>query len=224
MRDVVDCQLEDLLIGLVGTDLLWILLGPVEGPLLVALILAYFTFLEKQAQGKFQAIPKDLQDFLQPHYGLDLGEIRYAEGLNLIQPAPAITLDKHIYISETIWGTGHMDYYDDFKDSSGNYQVCYVVRQVAGWCSLRVLAHELQHSYQCKVLGGKSAAVLKYIAQLPLAVILAALRGGGANKIYMNTHELIGMEDEAKQKERAVVGYPQVNPDVETWMAAHGGD
>src|SRR5438093_382747 len=80
---------------------------------------------------------------------------RYANGINLLQDVPAMTLGNHIYVSTSF---EELNVHNAWTHDDGSYIECYVIGKDKGWCDLRILAHELQHCYQCLVVGGRSAA------------------------------------------------------------------
>ncbi|WP_438040517.1 hypothetical protein [Sorangium sp. So ce128] len=143
-------------------------------PAAAALIASYFQFLEVQASGKLKAIPEPLRGWLQPHYGVDLGNVYYAENINTIH-GQAITVERHIYFPRPI----------DLNDCG----------------DIKWLIHELQHCEQYRVLGGHVQFMVKYISQVAaeLPAIIARLAQTGSFSSE-EAHDRLGLEAEAIQK------------------------
>jgi hypothetical protein len=96
----------------------------------------YQFFLHKQASGKYQKLPLELRQIIQPYYQeIDLQKVDYAENVDTVH-GQGITIGYRIYFPRKI----NLDTYQD----------------------LRWMLHELQHVVQYKREGGELNFLKKY--------------------------------------------------------------
>lgn len=212
-------QLEELGFDIADLALaLEILMSPL-GKIILPVILAYYAFLETQARGRLKPIPKPLRDYLQPYYHNDLGQVHYAEHIETLTPGTAVTIDQHIFFP----AMGRpMDFYGDFAG-----QTCYDtgIAIGKGWCDLKWLCHELQHTTQCHEMGGAVPEALVVIGEIPQAFIEALAKGrvtfydiAGSQ---MNVHNLMRIEVEARRKaKRLITESDDITNKIIEWKAS----
>lgn len=101
------------------------------------LLWAYIEYLDSKARGKWQRLPAIVCSALADHYGMDLSEVIFADGVDT-KHGKAIVFENRIYFPNKI---------DILNDSA----------------HLRLMLHELEHVRQYKAKGGLIKFLKAYI-------------------------------------------------------------
>lgn len=103
----------------------------------VRVLAAYWLYLESQGYDKLQALPRGLQADFYPFFDLDLGAVRYVEGVDTLIAQKAVTIGYRLFFPRKLdlTLTGDVDW----------------------------LMHELRHSQQFVSAGGITEYFKKYL-------------------------------------------------------------
>ena len=145
---------------------------------------AYIEFVEEQAKGKYQPLPRWLKLILSENnsYDIDLSRVSYAEGINTLQAVDAITFGYNIHFPRAI-----------------NLEREGPVKSDVWW-----ILHELEHCVQYKVLGGIGPFLAKYYVN-SVAGGLGSLQAGTWEKYINKIHNNLQIEKDADSKANSLI-------------------
>ncbi|HWP91243.1 MAG TPA: hypothetical protein VNN20_03460 [Thermodesulfobacteriota bacterium] len=140
----------------------------------------YFVYLERQGDGTWKRLPQRLHEILIFEYvKSNLRSVKYAESVNTVH-GQHITVGDNIYFIRPI-----------------NLNYCNLNEvKVDKECDLHLLLHELEHTSQYAVHGGKEAFVVKYLLNGAIEI--------GRNGSF-NVHDAINLEQDAENKADRII-------------------
>jgi hypothetical protein len=115
----------------------------------------WWASIENQGRGRLFTLPPQLIRILQPHYKIDLNKVGIAQGINTGDSTNAVTIDSNMYFPRNINFMNDIDGNGKPRDRG----------------DLHWLLHELEHTVQYMVAGGRDQFIYKYITQQFLTAI-----------------------------------------------------
>lgn len=125
-------------------DIVGYLLSLGISPIAAGILAAYLQYLERQASGRLQSIPRKYRELISQYYACNIDDVRIAESVNTLH-GQAITVENHIYFPGGI----------DFGTETG----------------MKWLLHELEHVDQYRFYGGKAGFFGKYALESAAAIV-----------------------------------------------------
>ncbi|KAF2458149.1 hypothetical protein BDY21DRAFT_371043 [Lineolata rhizophorae] len=145
----------------------------------------YIAYITDQAVGKYNLLPVWLVDALRAQKAfptLDLGKVRYAEGIETMQGDRPITLEYNIFFPDTL----------------------NIADQNADRADVLAVLHELEHVAQTKRHDGVRPYCNKFIIQSAGAVS-QSLQRRSWRAFVKNLHEYDGIEKDAVDKAKRLI-------------------